>query len=261
MGSISNCPVCGNRVSIPEGIERQALVRCPLCDAEFPLERALAGALDPPPELVPVAQLSAGDAEGRSVAQDRSAGPAPAAKAPADLSPADETSDGLSLAEEYEIALKEEGPTAGPQAAKEEGAPPDDGGTADREPADSEEVYAVAGEAGEAGEPEGEKYDFGGQAPGGPGGFGLGGAASVWRSQQAGPSVLGQIGKFLGIVLGGLFGIAFAYLVLSIVSPAHFDYLHVWGRRKPAATDGKTPGTSPAAPRAPGEKDGWPGLE
>ncbi len=247
MGRISNCPICGDRVSVPEGVERQALVRCPLCEAEFPLERALGGALDPPPELVPVAHLSSGDAEGLTPAEDSSDG----------LSLAD----GLSLPEEYEIGLKEEGPTAGLQTAKEEGAPRDDGGTVNREPADSEEVYAVAGEAADEEEPEGEKYLFGGHAAGGPGGFGLPGAASVWRSQQAGPSALGQIGKFVGIVVGGLLGIAFAYLVLSLVSPSHFDYLHLWGRPKSSATDGKTPGTSPAAPRSPGDQGRGPGLE
>ncbi len=267
MGSISKCPICGDRVSIPEGVERQALVRCPLCEAEFPLERAMTGALDPPPELVPVAHLSAGDAESPSVAEDASGGPAAATAASEGLSPADETSDGqsladdLSLAEEYEIALKEEGTTTGFQAANDDGTSPDDGGPVHREPADSEEVYAVAGEAADEEKPEGERYDFGGQAAGGPGGFGLSGAASAWRSQQAGSSVLGQTGKFIGIIVGGLLGIAFAYLVLSLVSPAHFDYLHLWGRPNASAPGGKTPGNSPAAPRAPGDQDRWPGLE
>jgi len=229
MGSISSCPICGDHLSIPEGVERQAVVRCPLCEAEFPLERAMSRALDPPPELVPVARLSAGDTDALSVAGEAPNGPAPAATASDGLIPAEETSDGLSLA--------------------------------DQESAKSEEVYAVAGAAVEEEKPEGEKYVFGDQAAGGPGGFGVPGAASVWRSQQARSSVLGQVGKFIGIVVGGLLGIAVAYLALSLVSPAHFDYLHLWGRPQSSAPNGKTPGTSPATPRAPSDQDRWPGLE
>ena len=51
MPSISTCPKCKAQVSIPVGVDAAALVRCPLCAAEFALSEALALA---PPELIPV---------------------------------------------------------------------------------------------------------------------------------------------------------------------------------------------------------------
>lgn len=62
MPATSTCPRCQKPVSIPTGIDSDAVVRCPLCDAEFPLGEAI------PPELIPVltpkAQDSASPAEG-----------------------------------------------------------------------------------------------------------------------------------------------------------------------------------------------------
>ena len=46
---ITTCPKCQSQVSIPAGVDSSALVRCPLCDAEYPLSEAL------PPALVPAA--------------------------------------------------------------------------------------------------------------------------------------------------------------------------------------------------------------
>ena len=48
MPEISTCPKCQRQVSIPHGVDSAALVRCPLCDAEYSLVQAL------PPELIPV---------------------------------------------------------------------------------------------------------------------------------------------------------------------------------------------------------------
>jgi hypothetical protein len=48
MLTISSCPRCQKPVSIPAGVDTAALVRCPLCAAEYPLGEAL------PPELIPV---------------------------------------------------------------------------------------------------------------------------------------------------------------------------------------------------------------
>jgi hypothetical protein len=49
---ISTCPKCDKPVSVPAGVDSSAAVRCPLCNAEYPLGEALA---PPPPELIPVA--------------------------------------------------------------------------------------------------------------------------------------------------------------------------------------------------------------
>lgn len=48
MPSISTCPRCQKSVSIPTGIADDAVVRCPMCNAEYPLGEAI------PPELIPV---------------------------------------------------------------------------------------------------------------------------------------------------------------------------------------------------------------
>jgi hypothetical protein len=48
---ISTCPKCQEQVSIPFGVEAEAMVRCPMCDAEYALGEALALA---PPELIVV---------------------------------------------------------------------------------------------------------------------------------------------------------------------------------------------------------------
>ena len=48
---ISTCPRCEKQVSIPAGVDPTALVRCPLCVAEYALSEALDWG---PPELIPV---------------------------------------------------------------------------------------------------------------------------------------------------------------------------------------------------------------
>ena len=53
MLAISNCPRCQRPVSLPADVDRAAMVRCPLCDAEYALSEAI------PPELVPVSNVTA----------------------------------------------------------------------------------------------------------------------------------------------------------------------------------------------------------
>ena len=48
MPTISTCPRCQKPVAIPTHVASAALVRCPLCAAEYPLAEAV------PPELIPV---------------------------------------------------------------------------------------------------------------------------------------------------------------------------------------------------------------
>ena len=55
MPAISTCPKCQRQVSIPAGVEAAAAVRCPLCEAEYPLGESLAMA---PPELIPVVAVA-----------------------------------------------------------------------------------------------------------------------------------------------------------------------------------------------------------
>lgn len=62
MSSVCPCPFCGQQTTVPEHLDPARIVRCPLCEYEFPLDDALFNATeappdhvaDPPPELVPV---------------------------------------------------------------------------------------------------------------------------------------------------------------------------------------------------------------
>jgi len=49
--TIVNCPQCQEQVTAPAGVHADAVVRCPLCRAEYPLERILA---QQPPALIVV---------------------------------------------------------------------------------------------------------------------------------------------------------------------------------------------------------------
>lgn len=67
---ISICPRCGKQVSIPSAVDSAAAVRCPLCEAEYPLADALALV---PPELIPLASPSAvASAESETAVEDKS---------------------------------------------------------------------------------------------------------------------------------------------------------------------------------------------
>ncbi len=70
---LSTCPKCQKQVLIPSGVDGSAVVRCPLCEVEYPLAEALALA---PPELIVVADVPSaaklsgtpGDPEGENEA-------------------------------------------------------------------------------------------------------------------------------------------------------------------------------------------------
>ncbi len=51
MPTISTCPRCSQMVAIPQGLDANTLVRCPLCGAEYPLDAAMDLI---PPQLIPV---------------------------------------------------------------------------------------------------------------------------------------------------------------------------------------------------------------
>ena len=53
MLAISNCPRCQRLVSLPAEMDMAVRVRCPCCEAEYPLGEAI------PLELIPVDNTSA----------------------------------------------------------------------------------------------------------------------------------------------------------------------------------------------------------
>jgi hypothetical protein len=58
MAAISTCPKCGRQVAIPAGLDFAAVVRCPICNAEYALYDAIATA---PPPLIPVGPSAKGE--------------------------------------------------------------------------------------------------------------------------------------------------------------------------------------------------------
>ena len=60
MSLTSNCPKCQKQIMVPDGLGADTQVRCPLCQAEYPLSDALALA---PPALIVVGMVAALPAE------------------------------------------------------------------------------------------------------------------------------------------------------------------------------------------------------
>ncbi len=52
MPSVCDCPYCGQPTAIPEDLESDTVVRCPLCQYEFHGDRALMYAVEAPPEHI-----------------------------------------------------------------------------------------------------------------------------------------------------------------------------------------------------------------
>jgi hypothetical protein len=101
MATISTCPKCSQLVTLPEGYGSSAPMRCPLCQAEYPLGEALATV---PPELIPVVELAGAEA-------------AESASPPSDAA-ADFLADLARLEQSYG-----EAPPAGDETAAEQPAP------------------------------------------------------------------------------------------------------------------------------------------
>ena len=99
MSAISLCPKCQKPVSLPAGLDSPALVRCPLCGAEYPLGEAL------PPELIPVAAVSDQASTPLEIASDQVPLPPDGAT---DQAPATDVATavafGLGSAAEHEVA-------------------------------------------------------------------------------------------------------------------------------------------------------------
>jgi hypothetical protein len=240
--SISTCPHCAQQVSISPGLEAEALVRCPICEAEFPLRLALVNAVEAPPELVPVARVEALRDTAVRLAT------------PPETAPA-KTKD----VEAREAALSPTSPSAtagiapGPAGANEKADP----APASRPVDTAALVRALDEEQG----PSPEIYGLAGQSPGA-GASALpdvthAQAAALWRSRQKASSSFGAVGKGIAIVVGGFLGIAIVYFIFSIISPRKFDFLHLWGRPRPgnAGAPASDSGNNAPGAQTPGKFD------
>jgi phage FluMu protein Com len=214
MAQTVRCPDCDRLAAIPEGAEASDCVRCPLCDAVFPLDRAHPGdeeSSDLLPELVPVAEAepSAGEPETHEPAlssqtianaDDPPAGMdlvvrCPHCHAEAKLgelvvAATGQPLDAIRLAEALGTAKSETGPSA--EAA---------GGAWGSFDALSSFEFAPR-EAGNADSS----------------------AASLARRRKSSKGVLGQL---LGVILGGLLALPIAYYLLNLIRGEQFDWFHV----------------------------------
>jgi len=231
--SISTCPHCAQQVSIAPGLEAEAQVRCPICEAEFPLRLALVNAVDAPPELVPVARVDAL----RDTTVQLATPPPP--------SPAIRDADAPG------IAASPTSPDAGMGSATVSAGDDAkaDAARASRPVDTAALVRALDEEQG----PSPGIYGLAGHSPG-PEASAIpdvthAQAAALWRSRQKPVSAFGSMGKAVAIVLGGLLGIAVAYFFVSAIG--------LFGRPKPNSAVAPAPdsGKGDPAPRTPGKFD------
>jgi len=125
MSRIARCGKCQARVTVPEGLEEGESVRCPICQAVYPLTELPAEAVDAdnsemPPELAPVAEVSEpGQApeslRGEPEARERQEGQAVEANGQPEPPPEADSGEGLDTADE------EEDTTEGPSDPIDEG--------------------------------------------------------------------------------------------------------------------------------------------
>ncbi len=245
---ISRCPQCGREVAIPPGVVAEAVVRCPICSAEYPLADALSQL---PPLLIvvdPVLAVAESDAAA-DVTSVQSAATAeevallaqqPAAEAiggagtEADLfAPSDEaTADtigeaaGIATGEAEESA---EGDLFEDAATDAEAATVGEAVATDQAEGVAEEEAVEEGEFGLAGEEGEEDAESAGATA----------LADFARLQEskAEPSTAAKLrrkkGKNpvwqLGGVIGGaVIGLFLGYYVLNFFWGAQHDYLGIW---------------------------------
>jgi hypothetical protein len=273
MPAITICPLCRKSLLVPESLDRDVRVRCPLCSSEYVLGLVLADAVevplpstngDPssspvalPPEFVPVAHVAAVRENGDEpepdeiLAIDKPAGgsesaatPGTADRAGFDRQPAD-------------IATAADVPEETADASGESESPPadHDGFTlAPLEHATDEEGFTLGHpehESPREGPPHGVSHlDFIPEADGGEAGPPVSRALTDWRAQQQKSRPSHALAKFVGVAVFGVLGVGLAYLAMSWANPAKFDYLHIWGPSKASS-----PSNGGPASHAPTEAD------
>ncbi|MGD0900865.1 MAG: hypothetical protein ABR915_23785, partial [Thermoguttaceae bacterium] len=199
MSLTSSCPQCQKQVTVPDGAAGDAIVRCPLCDAQYPLSEAMALA---PPMLIVVtpAAVPAGAAaveSGLGVAVEAAPMPGEAALA-APIAPLDP----WQMVEEEEAA----------------------DGNGEPIPFAEEEAAELEG---------GEKIDFAaitGRAPPAEGAEGAIPAPPLKkRRKKREITPLGMVARIVGMGVAAVLGLAGAFLLGSYFK-ADVDKLHLFHR-------------------------------
>ncbi len=247
MISIAKCPRCQQLVSLPEGVDLDTMVQCPLCVAEYALRDSL------PPALIPMggAALPVGESPAAEAPPADDAIDATAAAATAELGEPTEPTEAPQPVEDELIGA--EAPDEAVAAAAAEGAAPAEGETPPEEAA-SPEAPADAEKPAEAPADDAGMFGFLHQdAPASPGaevpaaegshpvvdtsepsfaGFGM--------SQPAGERVAASVAarprrkeknvakEMVGVAIGGFFGLLIGYYALNYFKGEEMDFLNIW---------------------------------
>ncbi len=215
---ISRCPQCGREVAIPPGVVAEAVVRCPICSAEYPLADALSQL---PPLLIVVDPILAA-AESDAAAEVTSVQSAATAEEVALLAqqPVAETTDGAGA----EADLFAPGDEATDEAlASEEAVAADQAeGVAEEEGIEEGEFRVVGEEVEEDAEAEGAAAlaDFARLQETKPE---PSTAAKLRRKKGKNP--VWQLG---GVIGGAVIGLFMGYYVLNFFWGPQHDYLGIW---------------------------------
>ena len=226
---ISRCPQCGREVAIPLGVVAEALVRCPICSAEYPLADALSQL---PPLLIVVDPVMAA-AESDTAAEVTSVQSAATVEEVALLAQqpiADAAGGaGADAAESADGELFAEAAAADEAAASDEAVATDEAAAADQAEGVAEEEALDEGEFGIAGEEGEEDAEAAGAAA----------LADFTRLQEAKPepstaaklrrkkgkNPILQLG---GVIGGAVIGLFLGYYVLNFFWGPQHDYLGIW---------------------------------
>lgn len=205
MPSISSCPACHRDLTIPDLDPRQQSLRCPLCDAEIPAEQVLADSVPFPPAAIIV---EADSSRIESSNAPKEAPPYSMVDKPAvgveEIARPDAA---FSLAAVESEAFQDSSRQADTSSA------PD---TGQRPPVAELESSTVAEDQEHAADYEA----FGQQVS----------AMRVAPRARRQASFLGMLGQLLGMVVGGVLGLAIGYYVLVWIGGAQADFLELRGK-------------------------------
>lgn len=233
---ISRCPQCGREVAIPPGVVAEAVVRCPICSAEYPLADALSQL---PPLLIVVDPVlavadsssaadvtsvqSAATAEEAALLAQQPVADATEGEGPDLFVAADEAgaeAAGLAVGEAAESA---EGIVFDGAAAADEAAADEQGKSVVADEAVTEEEFGIAGEeVGEDAEAEGAAAlaDFARLQEAKPEP-----SAAAKMRRKKGKNPVWQLG---GVIGGAVIGLFMGYYVLNFFWGPQHDYLGIW---------------------------------
>ncbi len=235
MVSIAKCPRCHQFVSTPEGVDLDAMVKCPFCDAEYALRESL------PPALIPVGAVPTAVEEGPATER-----PTPDAAAPATAETGTEAVEPAVAAP----SVPESGTEAAEPAAEATAEPTAEGDAttpATPEPDEAKPTTAAA-------EDDGGMFDFLHQGPEAsaptegavdvgatvdpdlpsfadsdtPGDAGEGAPVSSLAARPRRRNEKSMAKEMIGAIVGGIVGLSIGYYALNLLGGERFDFLNIW---------------------------------